>query len=201
MSLENFLDARADEQSLAAKIAERDAAFRAWANLDTPIEVRLNRFDTWVTRELEIRVNWAWAGEAKAKRIGQCRIELETLILALWRRGWMLDGRRLAKHVQTALDDVAAAQKAGRVREFWPFFQSVMKRYVGINAEEIQNEAMSAGANVAAMFETLVKKTPAGPSLPELIAQRRDETIREKQSRQRRAEAVKSAEAGQLGLF
>lgn len=198
MSLTGFMEERDERRDRAEKMAERDRACREWMNQAAPAEVRLLRFDTWARRELELRLDWTWAGEQKTKRINQCRIEIEGLVCRLWERGWMLDGKRLAAHLQAALEDVSAAQKAGRVKSFWPFFQSVMQRYVGVNAEEIQNEAMSAGAHVAAVFEQLAKKAP---TLPELMAQRRAETIREAQTRQRRAEAVKAARDGQLGLF
>jgi len=48
------------------------------------------------------------------------------------------------------------------------------------------------------VFDMLKRKTA---SLPELIAQRREETLREKQSRVRKAEAMKAADAGQAQLF
>jgi len=153
MSMEAYLDDRANALATAERLRERDAHARAWMNQDQPPEVRLLKFDSWVRIELETRLDWAWAGAIHARRIEQCRIELEGLVLALWRRGWMLDGQRLAGRVRDALDDVAKAQRAGRVREFWPFFKSVVDRFVGINAEEIRDEAMSAGVAVSQVFE------------------------------------------------
>lgn len=140
--------------------------------------------------------------------IEQCRVKLERLVVDLWRRGWMLDGQRLAKHLRAALDDVAAAQRAGRVKDFWPFFGRVIDRYVGLNAEEIQREARAnAGASpIASIIERLGVRpstsinVPAKP-LPELIVQRREETLREKLAMRRKSEASKAADKAQLPLF
>jgi hypothetical protein len=42
----------------------------------------------------------------------------------------MLDGHRLAFHLLAALKEIAAAQDAGRVKDFWPFFCRVIDGYV-----------------------------------------------------------------------
>ena len=55
---------------------------------------------------------------------------------------------------------------------------------IGVNSEEIQAEAMSTSSAVSQVFEVL-KKTMS--SLPEAVAQRKDETIRAKQSALRKS--------------
>jgi len=170
-------------------------------------EERLLKFDTWMRRQLENRLQWAETGRAKAKEIEQCRVRVERLIIALWRRGWMLDGAVLAKHIVAALDDIAAAQAAVRVKKFWPFFCQVVDRYVGINSEEIQREARATagarpiGSILSYIIERRGKPAAQGPTLPELIAQRREETLHEKLSRRRKSDAVKAADKAQLPLF
>ncbi len=201
MSLETFLDHRDDRLARARDLERRDAAMRAWLQNGTSPAARLLRFDGWVRLELAARIDWAWAGELKARRIEQCRIELENLVVALDRRGWQLDGRRLAGHITDALDDVAKAQREGRVRDFWPFFKSVVDRYVGINSEEIQQEAMSVGVAAGQIFQQLVKRVPADPALPALVAQRRQETLAEQLRRQRALEARQQADKAQLPLL
>lgn len=201
MTMQGFLADRDDRLATARSLAKRDDAARAWMASGATIEQRLLRFDGWVRLELEARIDWTWAGEQRARRIEQCRIALENLVLALWRRGWLLDGERLAGHIRDALDDVGAAQKAGRVRDFWPFFKSVVDRYVGLNAEEIRAEAMHFGAHVGQVFERLQKQATKAPAMPELLAQRRQETIAEKTRRQRLLEARQRADAGQPQLF
>jgi len=130
---------------------------------------------------------------------------LERLAIDLWRRGWMLDGQRLARHLLIALDDIADAQAGGRVKDFWPFFCRVIEGYVGLNAEEIQAEARAvAGARpMRSIIDALhlPKSSPQDPTLPELVAQRRDETLRDRLTRRRKAEAAKEAEKAQLPLF
>jgi len=195
------LDEREDQAERDRSQAARDAYERAWFNQNRPPEVRLLNFDIWLMAELDDRLDWKWAGAAKVKRQQQCRIQIDTMILALWRRGWMLDGRRLADRITAMLDAIGKAQRAGQVYDFWPYFKASVSRYVGLNAEEIQAEAMSAGAAVGAVFQQLTRKLPTGPSLPELVAQRADETLRAKLSRQRLQEAIKAAQKDQLPLL
>lgn len=202
MSLEGFLDERADHRARLAAQAARDADARLWQSRATGTpEQRLLRFDRWVRHELASRLDWSWAGPAKAKRLEQCRIELETLIRQLFERGWYLDGHRLGGLICDALDEVRAAQDAGRIREFWPFYKSVVRRYVGIHAEEIQADAMALGSTAGQVFAALTRRSPAAPSIPELVAQRATETLREKLARQRRQEARSKASAEQVQLF
>jgi hypothetical protein len=171
-------------------------------------EERLLKFDAWVRCQLAERLQWPADQRRRAKLIEQCRMKLERLVIDLWRRGWMLDGQRLARHLDAALDDIAAAQAAGRVKDFWPFFCRVVEGYVGINAEEIQAEARStAGARPigsilsSILIERRSVPAPQGPTLPELVAQRHEETLRERLARRRKAEAAKAAEKEQLPLF
>ncbi len=186
-----------------------DTDVLAWLNQGVAPEVRLLKFDAWLARELAVRLDWAWAGEAKARRIEQCRVYMERLVLEMWRRGWMLDGKRLAKHLQTVLDNIGNYQRAGKVAEFWPYFRACVDRYVGGNAEEIRAEAMRAGAHVGQVLAALGVHRPAsGPSLPELVAQRADEvgkakevSLREKLARQRVRQAARKADATQPHLL
>lgn len=156
-------------------------------------EERLQRFDAWVKGELAKRLDWAWAGDHKEKRIEQCRVYLERMVIALWRRGWMLEGKRLAARIEAMLDAVGSCQRAGKVEDFWPYFRASVDRYVGQNAEEIQREALAAGSHVSqALAAVLAHRPSQGPSLPELVAQRageiaeaKEETLRKKQARLR----------------
>ena len=201
MSLEAYLQEHEGRHETAKAVADRDAALRAWIWGKTP-EQRLLAFDRWAKVELAARLDWTWAGAAKVQRIAQCHIQLETLLKNLFERGWHLDGKRLAKHVTDALDEIRAAQDAGRVKDFWSFFKSVTARYVGTHAEEIQDEAMGAGAHVGQIFEAALRHAkPAGPTIPELVAQRAQERLTDRLARQRRADALKAARAAQQSLF
>ena len=179
---------------------EREQA-HDWQHTLQPPAARLLKFDAWARRELAARLDWTWADAHKEKRIEQARVYLEQMVLGLWRRGWFLDGHRLADRITGMLDTVASYQKAGKVREFWPYFKATCDRYVGLNSEELQAEAMRAGASVGqAMAAILKSSTRQGPTLPELLAQRaqeiaqaKEETLREQQARlrakERRAQA------------
>lgn len=185
--LGQFRDDQVEQRRATA--AQRARAAESWMAAGGDPAMRLLRFDTWVRAKLETTLDWSWAGENKTRVIEQCRLELERLVGQLWERGWMLDGRRLARHVETALADMATAQAKGRVREFWPYFAAVVRRYVGLNAEEIQAEAMSAGAHVGQALQALLRANPGPsarpPSITELIHQRRAEL-----AARRRAEAT-----------
>lgn len=179
-------------------IARDDSAVIDWLHQGLAPEIRLIRFDAWAYKTLDAKLDWAWAGGAKEKRIQQCRIYLERIVLDLWRRGWLLDGRRLAAHIERALDQVAAYQRKGAISSFWPYFQACISRYVGANAEEIREEAMRAGSHMSQALTALgIRASARQATLPELIAQRTQEIRDEKQAtlRSRIASAKKNASA------
>jgi valyl-tRNA synthetase len=201
MDAEAYLAERQAAAATARQREARDAVLRAWIWGKTP-EQRLLKFDAWVKLELAARLDWTWAGPAQAKRLEQCRAQLETMLKHLFERGWHLDGRKLADLITAALDEVGAAQRAGRVKDFWPFFKSVISRYVGTHAEEIQAEALSAGNAVSQILEATLRGLPAkAPTVTELVAQRASETLHQKLARQRRQEARQKADAAQVQLF
>lgn len=164
---------------------------------------RLLKYDAWVRAQLAKRIDWTWAGAQRERRIEQCRICLEKMVLELWRRGWMLDGKKLGARIVLVLDAVAAQQKKQTLQDFWAYFQTSVKRYVGANAEELQDEALRAGSHIGQVLHMFgVKATPAGPTLPELIAARAGEvatakaaTLREKLSAARVREKADDAQA------
>ncbi len=182
---------------------DRRRAAEAWQIAGgRPAEVRLLAFDRWARLELAARLDWAWAGQQRERRIEQCRIRLEQVVLDLWRRGWMLDGKRLARRITDLLDAVGAYQRKGAVRDFWIYFGTAVDRYVGLNAEEIQTEAMRAGSQMRQLLGALsVRAVPEEPALPELLAKRREEidgskalTLREKLARERARQGPGSAQ-------
>ena len=179
-----------------------------WQHTEQPAEARLLKFDSWARHELTTRLNWDWAGEHKARRIEQARIYLERLVLDLWRRGWMLDGQRLAARITAMLDTVAAYQQAGKVRDFWPYYRAAVDRYVGLNSEELQAETWRCGGAIGQALAALLKQggqQQRGPALPELIAQRTDEVVQAKaktiRAAQSRLRAASKADAQQGRLL
>lgn len=203
--LGQFIDGREGQST-----EDRRRAAEAWQlSAGKAPEVRLLAFDRWVRIELSERLEWAWAGAQKERRIEQCRLRLEKVVLDLWRRGWMLDGKRLAARITELLDAVGAYQRKGQVRDFWSYFSASIERYVGANAEEIQAEAMRAGSHVGQLLNVLgIAAGAKVPTLPELLAQRADEvttakaeTLREKLGRARAQNAACKADAQQPQLF
>lgn len=186
----------------------------SWYDLNAPMAppARLIAFDGWVRRTLEVRLEWPGNTAQKARQIEQCRVLVETLVLDLWRRGWMLDGKRLAAHISTAIADVAKAQSKGSVRDLYAYLRRSLQAYVGLNAEEIQAEARrhatghvgTLAADVLAAYGIDGRQ----PTIPELVAQRRaevdqakEETLRAQLSRARRREGSRKGDAGQGQLL
>jgi hypothetical protein len=201
MSMEGYLGERAQRALRNKHQDSRDISVRSWLRTDEPPEVRLLSFDRWLRAELALRLEWTWAGASKEKRLEQCRLQINGMVLDLWRRGWMLDGHRLGLRINDMLDRIGNMQRAGHILDFWSYFKATVDRYVGLNAEEIQAEAMSLGVTSGQVFQALAKRVPGSCTIPELIAQRSQETLRDKLSRQRRAEGRKAAQKDQLPLL
>lgn len=193
-----FLDDRSDSQARSVRPA-------AWIETNAPLapEARLLAFDRWVREQLATRLTWPAEAGRRARLIEQCRVRLETLVLDLWRRGWMLDGKRLAGHILTALDAVAKAQNKGQIRDLYAYFGRAVEAYVGANAEELQAEARRAQSgpaqigNLAATALAAYGVGRGGPSIPELVAQRaaevgqaKAESLRVKLARERRRKSA-----------
>lgn len=179
----------------------RDLDAMVWFNQEKPPELRLLRFDSWVRVQLNTRLDWTWAGDAKQKRIEQCRIELNNVCKHLFKRGWMFDGERLAKRITDLLDVVGKYQRAGKVLDFWSYYKSAVDRYVGANAEELREEALQAGVHVGQIFRQLSRQLPVAPSIPELVAKREEESLRAKLSRQRQMDGAGKGAADEPQLF
>lgn len=189
---------------------ERDKAAQ-FPPLNQAAETRLLRFDDWLYEKLAGRIDWSWAGDevAQRRRVNQARNYVERLVIALWRRGWLLDGKSLAAHVLAPIDAVADYQKRGQIKEFWPYFCATVDRYVGVNSEEIQVEAKRIGVTMGQIMAGIARPTAQhGASLPELIAQRaievaraQDGSLREKQAALRVKERQAANPEAQMPLF
>jgi hypothetical protein len=207
--LGRYLDDRDDEHA-------RRRRPEAWLEINQPIApaARLLAFDQWVRTQLSTRLEWPADPARRGRLLEQCRVRLETIVLDLWRRGWMLDGRALAGHILAAIDAVSAAQKKGGIRDFYAYFSRAVEAYVGANAEELQQEARKASSGPAKIGSLATSalaafgvSTEPRISLPELVAQRRAEIVsakagklREKLARERRLQRPCSAPADQPEL-
>lgn len=186
--LGQHLEERENAGAGAAQRLDRKKAADVWMFTGSAPEDRLLAFDCWARAELAARIDWTWAGAHKDKRIEQCRVVLEKMVLALWKRGWMLSGPQLAKRIEELLDAVGKYQRQGKVADFWPYFKAAVHRYVGLNAEEIQAEATKASAIFAPWVKAFGGGRGAGEvftSMPELVAQRADEITKVKEPKLR----------------
>jgi hypothetical protein len=186
----NLLGLRLD--SLNERRTEQDRADDLWlrerAGIDP--EERRASWRRWLRKTLETSLQWPEDTVAKERLIGQCAAELTVLARQLRGRGWLLDGAALAEHVRALLEPIAKAQRAGKVRDFWPYFGEAVSRYVGAHAEEIQAHARRTGADEAAQTMAgalaalgLHKAASKAPSMVEIITDRDTCARREKQAK------------------
>jgi hypothetical protein len=203
--LGQLLDDRDD-----GKREEREAEerwLRERAGID-PAE-RLQSWDRWIRATLTAALVFPTERAARERLIGQCAAEMTELAKQLRGRGWLLDGKALAEHVQAVLQPIGKAQRAGKIGDFWPYFRTAVARYVGLNAEEIQQHARRVGAEEGARsVGAVLAGLRVTESMTELLARRAEEvatakaeTLREKQARLRAKDAARRAEQEQPRLF
>lgn len=137
---------------------------------------RLAAWREWAAKKLLAEfTHWPADPAARAKQVGQCTAELEALVRQLFDRGWLIEGRRLAQVVSECLSPIAAAQQAGKIGDFFPYFRVAVRRYVGANAEDMQGMARRDGADVAQSMAGILAGVIGrlqAPSLTEVIAER-----------------------------
>lgn len=159
------------------------------------------KFDRWVRTQIAQKLATALPVEsaARARLVGQIAEMVETMLVHLYQRRWLLDGKRVADHVTAALDEIARAHTDGRVRSLYKFAQVVICRYVGTHAEEIQQEARKQEGLATALIQAgaLFRE----PSLVELAAHRRDENIKAELAAARKAERRAESENRQQTLL
>ena len=135
-----------DREDRAREVREADERWlREGAGID-PAE-RLLSWDRWLVALLARTLQWPAEAGARERLMRQCAAEITVLAKQLRGRGWLLDGRALAGHVQAVLEPIAKAQQAGKVGDFWPYFRASVGRYVGSHAEESAAHARRTGAN------------------------------------------------------
>ncbi|QYM80247.1 hypothetical protein K0B96_06435 [Horticoccus luteus] len=209
--LGQYLDERDDQRRDQAEADERWMCERAGID---PAE-RLLAWDRWLVSTLQKALQWPADPVRRSKLVRQCAAEITGLAKQLRGRGWLLDGDALAKHVRGMLAPLAAAQRAGKIDDFWPYFRAAVGRYVGAHAEEIQAHARRTGADdgaqsfgaVLAGLGITAEARQRRPSLTELLADRAGEvaqvkraSLRDRTARARAREAACNAAAGQAEM-
>lgn len=199
--LGSYLEAREDARR------DQSEADNRWLLERTGIDPaeRLQSWDRWIRRTLAATLVWPANEAARERLLGQCAAEMTTVAKQLRGRGWLLDGKALAGHVAALLEPIAKAQRAGKVGDFWPYFRASVSRYVGANAEEIQQQAKRTGADegiqsIGAILGGL--SIIQSPSMTELLATRaaevtqaKAETLRDRQARLRAQDRATKAQA------
>lgn len=186
--LEGFIENR--EEGKSTKMEADDLWLRERSGID-PAERRAS-WQRWLMKTLDSMLTWPVKSEVKGRLIGQCACELTVLAQQLRGRGWLLEGKALAEHVRALLTPIAAAQKAGTIREFWPYFGEAVTRYVGANAEEIQRHAKRTGADegvtsmagAMAAFGFGAPVDARGASMTEIVATRSAELADARRTKQ-----------------
>lgn len=187
----NILQAHLDDRE--GKHHEGAEADRRWLSERGGIDPaeRLQRWDNWLVKTLQTSLAWPADPGRREKLLRQCASEMTVMVRHLAGRGWLLDGEALAGHVRAVLGPIAAAQKAGKIGDFYPYFRATVSRYVGANAEEIQAEARRTGTDegTRTVGDILSGLRIRGATMTELLAQRAGEvanakatTLREKQA-------------------
>lgn len=203
-ALGQFLDAREDRDR------EEQAADERWLREGADVDAaeRLLSWDRWLADQLGQTLKWPADPAARARLIRQCAAEITVLVRQLRGRGWLLDGKALAAHVQALLGPIAKAQQAGKIGDFWPYFRAAVARYVGNHSDEIAAHARRTGANEGAQAIgtilgglAVIRRT----SMTELLTERAAEIATEKKEklrdRQQRLRAQASAADSQLNLL
>jgi len=194
---ETHLDNRAD------RARDQDEADTRWLSQHAGIDPaeRLMKFDAWLRGRLLKTFLWPKDEDARNRLLGQCAAEMRAMFRELLGRGWLLDGTALTQQINLLFAPIAKAQREGKVADFYPYFRTAVRRYVGLNAEEISAQAHRSGAHQGTQtFGAIVAGLKLGQqSLTELLGARaaevavaKEETLRTRQARLR---AKKQADA------
>lgn len=148
---------------------ERRQALRAWRA--AAAELLAETF-TWPTDPAK-----------RSRLIGQCVGELEVMARQLFDRGWLLKEERLLEVARTCITPVAAAQTAGKIGDFWPYFRAAVRKFVPVHAEELQRLSRREGgavgaADVFAAIAGVIGQRPA-VTATEAIGERQAERMHE----------------------
>lgn len=155
---------------------------------------RLVRFETWLRRQLQERLQWPKDPRKRDKQIAQCQRFVAGFLCDLNRRGWLFDGPILARIIVEKLDEIAERQKAGEIEDLWIYLRCVWSTYADAASEKLHAEAMSAGFHISKIVAGL-------KTIPQATAERAEQISAEKLAAARRLQARQKAVADQPQLF
>lgn len=156
---------------------------------------RLVNFERWLYAQLAQRLEWPADAAARERQIGQCRALVVQAVADLAMRGFLFRPKPLAALLVEQIEAVAEAQRAGRVRNLYPYFRSIWQRWVGLRAEELRESSMRLGTHIAAL-------EPGVLTLPQIVERAREEkSILQAAQKARRRPGAKAVQEAQLPLF
>jgi hypothetical protein len=174
--LQSIADTRDDRTRDQAEAEDR--WLRECGGID-PAERRAS-FHSWVKGQLLKHLTWPTDRARREKLLGQCAAEILVMCRQLRGRGWLLDGKALANEVTAAIAPIATYQRTGKIDDFFAYFRSSIRRYVGAHAEDLQALARRTGSDEGAQsmaavmsglgLDRVVQERPA--SMVEIAATR-----------------------------
>ena len=196
-----------DAAQRRASLAEAEARFlRERAGVDR--KERLEAWREWAAKKLIAEFALPADERARARLVGQLTAELEKLVRQLLDRGWLIEGKRLAEVVGDCLAPIAKAQREGKVGDLYAYFRAAVARYVGPNAEALQQAARRDGADAGQAFAGGLAmalgmlRAPSEPSITEVIgeavAERRQQACKQSAGRRGRPKIDRGAGTGDL---
>ena len=170
----------------------RRNTYELWANARTVPAERLIAFEEWTLEQMRTRLVWPSDPATAAKQLGQCRTFVAAAVADLGDHGYLFRPRELAALITERLDAIARLQKAGNVRELYPYFRATWQKWVNTSASALREQAMLCGSHVAQITERLLTR-PGAPAPEKSLCELLSDLRREKKQRARAAGAPAAA--------
>lgn len=158
-----------------------------WCNASEAPARRLYAFRKWLTW----KIGRAFDGQSPVTPLPRVRGQIRELVLAAVRdlndHGYLLDGDALAGMIDEKLESIAAEWRAGRVTALYPYCRAALANFVRMRAEELKEASLHVGQHISQYPRAY------NPSIPELEAERRRETLSAQLQREARREALAKA--------
>lgn len=146
---------------------QRPDTFTTWSNARTAPAARLAAFETWALQQLRERLVWPADPAAAARQAGQCRAFVMEAVADMGEHGFLFQPRELARLIVDKIDAVARQQRAGQVREIYPYFRTAWRTWVRGETETLRDKAHSVGAHVQDLTARLLRSPlPDGRAMP-----------------------------------
>lgn len=155
---------------------------------------RLANFERWLFAQLERRLQWPADPAARTRQICQCRALVMQAVVDLSKRGFLFRPRPLARLLEEKIDQIAAAQRAGRATNLYPYFRAAWQNWVGMRAEELKAESMALGTYISVLERGVV-------TIPQLAERAREESSLIEARKAARQRARKAMAGTQLDFF